>query len=117
MILARSSSDFQMGTITISTGASSGGTCRPLSSPCVITNPPTRRVETPQLVFQANSVPPASVWNFRSKTFAKFCPRLCEVPTWSPLLSCIIASQAYVLTAPANFSASDFTPVMTGIAM
>ena len=52
---ALSSSVRQIGTITICVGASSGGMRSPLSSPCVITSPPTSRVDTPQLVFHANA--------------------------------------------------------------
>ncbi len=76
-----------------------------------------RRVEAPQLVFHAYSVPPLSVWNLRSNTLAKFWPRLCDVPACSALLSCIIASHEYVRSAPANRSASVLRPVTTGIAI
>jgi hypothetical protein len=38
------------------------------------------RVDTPQLVFHANSVDPLSDWKLSSNAFAKFWPRLCEVP-------------------------------------
>ena len=69
-----------------------------------MTSPPTSRVDTPQLVFHAYSIAPASLWNFSSNAFAKFWPRLCDVPACSALLSCIIASHEYVRSAPANFS-------------
>ena len=57
------------------------------------------------------------VWNVTSKAFAKFCPRKWEVPDCRALPSCIIASMAYVSTAPANFSAAVFTPASTGNAI
>ena len=103
--------------ITTSIGASRGGQTSPLSSECVITKPPTMRVDTPHDVFHANAVSPFSSWNLRSNALAKFCPRLCEVPACSALLSCIIASHEYVRTAPANFSLSLLRPVITGIAI
>ena len=105
-----------MGTMTTWMGATRGGSTSPASSPCVITSPPIMRVETPHEVFQANSSPPPSAANFRLNCFAKFCPRLCDVPACSALLSCISASVAYVRRAPANFSDSVFRPVTTGIA-
>ena len=83
-----------MGTMTISMGASFGGTRSPLSSPCVMTRPPIIRVLTPHDVFQANAISPFSSWNCSSKALEKFCPRLCDVPACNALLSCIIASQA-----------------------
>ena len=76
MTAAFCSSFFQMGTITTCVGASFGGRINPLSSPWVMTSPPTSRVLTPQLVFHAYSQSPSSVWKFRSNCFAKFCPRL-----------------------------------------
>src|SRR6266581_1649975 len=112
-----SSSDFQIGTITTCTGASLGGATRPLSSECVITNPPIIRVETPHDVLHTYSRPPAAVWYCTLNALAKFWPRLCDVPAWSALLSCISASRAYVRSAPANFSLSVFLPVITGIAI
>jgi hypothetical protein len=117
MTRVRSSSVRQMGTITTSVGARSGGMRSPVSSPCVITSPPIMRVDTPQLVFHAKSSPPSAVWNFSSKARAKFCPRLCDVPAWSARLSCIMASHEYVRSAPANFSAALLRPVITGMAM
>src|SRR5438105_3193104 len=98
-------------------GASLGGHTRPLSPECVITRPPIIRVETPQDVFHTYSRPPAAVWYCTVNALAKFCPRLCDVPAWSALLSCISASSAYVRSAPANFSLSVFNPVITGIAI
>src|SRR5207245_8790406 len=83
-----------IGTITTCPGASVGGQTKPLSSECVITSPPIMRVETPQDVFHTYSRPPAAVWYCTLKAFAKFWPRLCDVPAWSALLSCISASRA-----------------------
>src|SRR5207249_11555446 len=76
------------------TGASLGGHTRPLSSECVITSPPIMRVETPQEVFHTYSRPPAAVWYCTLNAFAKFWPRLCDVPDCSALLSCISASRS-----------------------
>ena len=82
-----------------------------------MTSPPIIRVETPQLVLHTYSDEPLSDWNLTSKALAKFCPRLCDVPAWSALLSCIIASSPYVRSAPANFSDSVLRPVTTGMAI
>jgi len=48
--------------------------------------------------------------------FAKFWPRLCDVPACSALRSCIIASTENVCTAPGNRSAAVFSPWITGTA-
>src|SRR2546426_6005448 len=106
-----------MGTMTTCSGASLGGQTSPLSSECVITSPPIMRVDTPHDVFHTCSRPPAAVWYCTLKAFAKLWPRLCDVPAWSALLSCISASRAYVRRAPANFSLSVLRTVITGIAI
>ena len=54
--------------------------------------PPIIRVLTPQLVVFASSSSPAAFWNRMFCAEAKLVPRKCEVPAWSALPSCIIAS-------------------------
>ena len=51
-VRSRSSSLFQIGTITTCHCASRGGQTSPLSSLCVMINPPTIRVDTPHEVLQ-----------------------------------------------------------------
>ena len=58
--------------------------------------PPISRVDTPQLVAQAYSCCPLSLWNFTSNALAKFWPRKWLVPACSAFLSCIIASMQSV---------------------
>src|SRR3990172_11275561 len=101
-----------MGTTITWSGARRGGQIRPLSSECVITSPPISRVDTPHDVLHTYSQSPVVVWYRTSNAFAKFFPRLCDVPAWSARVSCIRASMAYVRTAPANFSArlKEHTP-------
>ena len=76
-----------------------------------MTTAPIVRVVMPHEVVQTYWRWPSSPWNWMSKAFAKFCPRLCEVHIWSALPSCIIASRQYVRSAPGNFSRRDFTPL------
>ena len=59
-------------------------------------SPPISRVVTPQLVAQANSSLFSSFLKVTSNALAKFCPRKCDVPAWSALPSCIIASMQSV---------------------
>ena len=96
MLGARSASFLPSGQMTTCVGASRGGTTSPLSSEWVMMSPPMSRVETPQLVAQANSSLLSSVLNFTSNAFAKFCPRKWLVPACSALPSCIIASMQSV---------------------
>ena len=87
-----SSSLFQIGTMTTCSGARRGGKLTPLSSPWAITRAPIRRVLTPHDVDQTCSQVPSLVWYLTSNAFAKFCPRLWDVPPCSAFLSCISAS-------------------------
>ena len=48
------------------------------------------------------------VWNSMLRAFEKFCPRKCDVPAWSALRSCIIASMQSVSTAPGKRSLRVF---------
>ena len=50
------------------------------------------RVDMPQLVVWASSSWPSEFWNLMSCALEKVVPRKCEVPAWSALPSCIIAS-------------------------
>ena len=78
--------------------------------------PPMSRVDTPHDVVQACCTVLSRPWNWISNAFAKFCPRLCDVPACSARPSPISASIEYVRDAPANFSLSLFCPSTTGIA-
>jgi hypothetical protein len=69
-----------------------GGTRSPLSSPWVITTAPIIRVVMPQEVVWQSFRSPSSSVNSIPMARAKFWPRSCEVPHWSALPSCIIAS-------------------------
>ena len=52
-----------------------------------------------------------------SNIFEKFYPRLCEVAHWIALPFAVTnVSIVEVLRAPANFSFSDFNPLITGTA-
>jgi hypothetical protein len=65
---------------------------RPLSSPCVITTAPMSRVVIPHDVPQMYWSVLSRAWNLMSNAFAKFCPRLCDVPACSARPSPISAS-------------------------
>ena len=69
-----------------------GGSFRPRSSPCTMMSPPIMRVEVPQEVCHTYSCLPSRLRYLMSKPFAKFCPRLCEVPICSARPSSIMAS-------------------------
>ena len=75
------------------TARSRGGTRRPSSSPWTMITPPIIRVDTPQLVvlrqFELAARRSGSGCSARC---AKLVPRKCQVPAWSALPSCIIAS-------------------------
>ena len=106
-----------IGISTTCEDATFGGSMIPSSSPCVMTRPPIRRVDEPHEVVQAYSSVSWADWNLISEALAKFCPKKCEVPAWSPFLSCIMASMHKVSTAPGNLSAAVFLPLITGMAI
>ena len=81
-----------MGMRTTWVGAILGGSTRPSSSEWVMITAPISRVETPHEVVQQYSSVPDGLANLISWAWAKFCPRKCDVPAWSALPSCIIAS-------------------------
>ena len=80
-------------------------------------NPPTSRVDTPQLVAQGYSRWPAWFWKVTSKALEKFWPRKWLVPDCKARQSCIRASMHKVYTAPGNFCPSLLGPVKTGMAI
>ena len=65
---------------------------RPLSSPCVMITPPMSRVDTPHDVPHTCCTDLSRAWKVMSNAFAKFCPRLCDVPACSARPSPISAS-------------------------
>ena len=69
-----------------------GGSTSPLSSPCTMIAAPTSRVVMPHDVPQTCCTDLSRAWNVMSNAFAKFCPRLCEVPACSARPSPISAS-------------------------
>ena len=105
-----------IGTMTIWWGANLGGSFKPLSSPWAMIIIPTNLVLTPQLVWYGCCNSLFSSENVISNAFEKFCPNSWEVPAWSAFMSFIIASIEYVVVAPANFSISDFVPLITDTA-
>ena len=105
-----------MGTMTICSGATRGGSTAPSSSACAMMTVPTSRVLTPQDVVHAYSCLFSREMNLISLAFAKFCPRKCDVPAWIAFRSCTIASMHSVSTAPGKRSPALFSPVKTGSA-
>mmetsp|Transcript_10588 Transcript_10588/g.23158 ORF Transcript_10588/g.23158 Transcript_10588/m.23158 type:complete len:236 (-) Transcript_10588:917-1624(-) len=103
--------------ITAWTGATRGGSTRPLLSPCTITDTPMERVVSPQEVCQGICFSPFSSSKFILNIFPKFWPRLWLGAPWIALPEPLMyASTVVVCFAPANFSLSVFWPLITGTA-
>ncbi len=105
-----------IGMMTAWMGAIFGGMMSPLLSPCIPIIIPMLRVVIPQLFCHAGFSCSSLSMNLTLNAFAKWSPRLWLVATWIAFPFGKKVSMLVVVSAPANFSFSDFVPLKTGIA-